>query len=139
MIDGKGQPAGEEYCAKDFRADSASASMDISGAYDIDALTELTRTITCGEDFELRDKFKTNGKLRVTERFITRCGVVIDGNTVRLMSGGKTAGTLLTEGGYDISISTHIHREHSGQEVKVQSVDFSFDVNNEYIFVAKLI
>lgn len=139
VINGKGQQAGEKFCAKDFRADSFSASMDIGGAYNIDALAKLTRTIICGENLELCDKFNTNGKLRVTERFITRCEAVIDGNAVRLISDGKTAGTLFAENSYDISISTYIHRGHSGQEVKVRSVDFSFDVNNEHIFAVKLI
>ena len=92
IIDNGLQQPGERHCAAVLQADDTAFSLDITKAYDCDALTQATRTFTLSPDsIRLCDRFAFAGQPRpITERFITRippqqdgCNVAIDSLLIR--------------------------------------------------------
>ena len=72
IVNGKFQSEGKEFRCKRAEYENNTLTLDISGAYDCDELTELTRRFDCSEEFvSVSDSYKCKGDLKIVERLVT--------------------------------------------------------------------
>ncbi|MCH5209592.1 MAG: heparinase II/III family protein [Oscillospiraceae bacterium] len=135
IIGGAEQKAGKEYRAEGFFADGNSAGADISGAYGYKPLKKCVRTLCCdGEKAKIQDTFELSEETEITERFITRHKAQKSDEGIKIISGGKTIGTLISDNASDVKIKTYPHRDHGGNITEITAIDFIFKAEDEYIF-----
>lgn len=125
IINGAPQKAGAEYSGSMVVIDGV-VTIEFAGAYDVDSLTGLQRTLTPMEDkVLLKDCFTSTAPLtEIRERFVSKAEPVVDGDTVSV--GGAVI--RFDPACCTLSVSTQESRAHNihkgcGEET-VYCIDF---------------
>lgn len=135
IINSVGQCEGKEYCGKVIKAENDIFEVDLAKAYSNNRVTSIIRNISLKDNiFKLRDEYKLQEQVDITERFVT-------------MLEPKYNGEKLTIGKYDISfnpelkpiISSHKIAGHSGEEDILYSIDFKLENTNTFVLECKKI
>jgi hypothetical protein len=133
IIDGRGQEAGAHCRAHDVEflrhGGKSVLSMDIAGAYTVPSLRGLKRRLEIdeGEILALEDAFFFDGpEYEVVERFVTCCAVA-PAEEGTLITGLGASLLVVSADGSRPKILEHAHRDHSGRNVTVRSLDFHYD------------
>lgn len=119
MIDGTLQQPGENHFAQVVRADSNTFSVDITGAYLCDDLTQALRTFQIqANTIKLNDHFAFTQQVRpVTERFVTRILPRQEGCKVFLKG-------LCIESDVAPEITERQFTDHGGSELPFYTIDY---------------
>ena len=115
------QKYGKEYSAKVLSASDNEFSIDMAGAYGIDALRSYQRTFKITDNaIVLHDSFVLDSSLPITERFLLQCRPRFEKDAIRV----GDIRILLTDPMQKIKIIEHTFEKHSG--AKNETTDFWF-------------
>ena len=142
IVDGHAQSTGQERRAADvkFRNDGrrVSLSMDIASAYDYRELLSLVRRFEFDGEYRLcvQDTYRfASPSHSITERFISRRPEKITlGDTAGEKSPSLHIACSVAHNA--CSLVSHSHREHDGREVKIKSLDFTFNPRRDEFSVS---
>lgn len=134
LINGEGQKPGQKYGAGDCHiGPGAQMVLDLAGAYSVDGLLSLKRRFVLDPvrgGLTVEDRFffsldRLPVPIPIIERFVTLYPPQIEGGAARIDSGDAIS-VLKCSLGTTPVVHEHTHRDHSGNEVTVYLVDFSF-------------
>ncbi|MBQ9117504.1 MAG: heparinase II/III family protein [Clostridia bacterium] len=115
IIDGKYQCFGAQFAAKNTKYESGVFSTDIAGAYGVDELKSLVRTVRCEEDAViLRDNYDYDGNGELIDRLATFVKPVV-----------KTDGQIRL-GSIDVLFDPEICELSLGSEPRNETADLYF-------------
>ena len=123
ILDGAEQKAGEEYCGS-FAYENNTLTMELAGAYGIDTLKSLQRTIAFDDSgITLTDHFDYAGKT-ITERFISKREPTVKKGEITL---GKTHLFFDPSLCPTVTTETHFLHGYQGNTIPVYCIDFVLD------------
>ncbi len=126
IINGKYQTEGEEYLAKNVKADDNSFSLDIEGAYEKGIINKIHREFNITESSViLTDTFDYSDKTEsICERFVTLVEPMVCEGYIDL----GTADLFFDKEKYSVSVSVDSYRSHGydAKDVPTYLIDFEF-------------
>ncbi len=127
IVDEKEQVRDIYHEAKLLRVSENAFAIDIVGAYEVDGLVSLARCFeTDATGVTLTDTYRTDRRLCVTERFVSRTKPYQEGNTVRIGSGTLCFPLCVT-----YTLREEVFSNHEGDDTTAYLLDFTFEANGE--------
>ena len=119
---------GQEQCrdiyhgARVLSVDEHTFSIDIAGAYDLDALKGLIRTFRTDEcGVTLEDTYHVSSPTEITERFVSKIQPLQEGNVLHI-----GCGTLTFPENVTYTLTSQTFMNHSNKEETAYLMDFTF-------------